>query len=645
MSIRRGVGALAKTLHQRYPSIPYTSLRLTTATLGTNSSAQSNSASAFPWIFLSAPSVLFLGMNSTPVLAEDVSVGLKSEDEISGETTGGLRKIEDGSVVSNIHTSKWRVFTDTGRDRFLQGKTDDAERLFQAAIQEAKEGFGERDPHVASACNNLAELYRVQKVYDKAEPLYLEAVKILEESLGLDDIRVGAALHNLGQFYLVQRKLDEACVSYEIKRRVLGEAHTDYADTMYHLGTVFHLLGKGKDSEALIQDSIRILEDNGQGESVICIRRLRYLAQIYIKSSRPEAAENIQRKILQKMELTKGWNSLETVFAAEGLALTLQSVGSSREAQELFERCLDTRKMLLSEDHIQIAGNLLHIVRVVMLNTSQLKKTCSTEAITELNKAKDLLRESIRIARHVLDKLKGEKKKKSKGISRETVKDGHAALMILLQSYNTLGTLEITKMGIPGHKNEYALVLYAEEAFDQCISAFKEYGTWRELSNSSEAKAEYLSCLKHLCYLLTDHEKDTRQTTRTTLQELKNEIKKVEGGCFCENVSLSRSIGGESSLSPQDKLKTLTDRMYRSFLKRIPTIRTSVAGDRSLPHPVWPIVAQKAHNRPPTFPNKHTFTITPKPKVWKKVGNCGSTNGGPKLTIEEPTVQAKQKDE
>ncbi|KAL8125449.1 uncharacterized protein LOC141720450 isoform X2 [Apium graveolens] len=535
MSIRQGVAALARTLQRRCPLIPHTSLGLTTASPATDSSGQSHSCSAFPWIFLSAPSasVLLLGLNSTPVLAEDVSVGLKSEDEISGEPTSGLRKIEDGSVVSNIHTSKWRVFTDTGRDRFLQGKTEDAERLFQAAIQEAKEGFGERDPHVASACNNLAELYRVQKVYDKAEPLYLEAVKVLEESLGLDDIRVGAALHNLGQFYLVQRKLDEACVSYEralkIKRRVLGEAHTDYADTMYHLGTVLYLLGKGNDSEALIRDSVRILEDNGQGESVICIRRLRYLAQIYIKSSRPEAAENIQRKILQKMELTKGWNSLETVIAAEGLALTLQSVGSSREAQELFERCLDTRKMLLSEDHIQIAGNLLHIARVVMLNSSQLKKICSSEAITELNKAKDLLLESIRIARHVLDKLTGEIKKKSKGISRETVKDGHSALMILLQSYNTIGTLEITKLGMPGHEGDDALVLNAEEAFDQCISAFKEYGTRRELSNSSEAKAEYLSCLKLLSSLLISHGNITRQTRRTTLQELKDEINKVEG--------------------------------------------------------------------------------------------------------------------
>lgn len=34
----------------------------------------------------------------------------------------GLRKIEDGSVISNIHTSKWRIFTDKGRDFFLQAR-------------------------------------------------------------------------------------------------------------------------------------------------------------------------------------------------------------------------------------------------------------------------------------------------------------------------------------------------------------------------------------------------------------------------------------------------------------------------------------------------------------------------------------------
>lgn len=36
--------------------------------------------------------------------------------------------------------------------------------------------------------------------------------------------------------------------------------------------------------------------------------------------------------------VSQGWNSLDTVIAAEGLALTLQSTGSLMEAQELFER-------------------------------------------------------------------------------------------------------------------------------------------------------------------------------------------------------------------------------------------------------------------------------------------------------------------
>ena len=34
----------------------------------------------------------------------------------------------------------------------------------------------------------------------------------------------------------------------------------------------------------------------------------------------------------------QGWNSLETIIAAEGLALTLQSAGSLKEAEELLER-------------------------------------------------------------------------------------------------------------------------------------------------------------------------------------------------------------------------------------------------------------------------------------------------------------------
>ncbi|XP_024187595.1 kinesin light chain 3 isoform X3 [Rosa chinensis] len=482
------------------------------------------------WFFLSGNAAIILAIKSNTVLAKDASLDNEAQG-MEGDDTMQLRRVEDASVKSNIHTSKWRVFTDKGREFFLQGKVEEAEKLFLAALQEAEEGFGKRDPHVASASNNLAELYRVNKLYHKAEPLYLEAISILEESFGPEDIRVGSAFHNLGQFYIVQRKLDEARVCYEIKRLVLGLNHTGYADMMYHLGTVLHLQGKEKDSEALVQDSIRILEDGGQGESVMCLKRMRYLAQIYLKSNRFEEAEKVQRKILHIMEITKGWNALDTAITAEGLALILQSTGSLKEAEELLERCLDARKALLPQDHVQIGVNLLHIARVAMLNSDQLKNIDYPKAISELDKAKEVLHESMRIAQCSLDKLmKQNKKIRSNGAPGEIGKNGQVPLVILLQASDALGLLEITKKQLQGSKqSEHAPNIEAENALFKCISAYKEFVTERSIPESPETKAEYLKCLKHLLSLNSDSTTErTQHSTGVNLQDLRDEIKRLE---------------------------------------------------------------------------------------------------------------------
>ncbi|XP_009370548.2 kinesin light chain 3 isoform X1 [Pyrus x bretschneideri] len=480
------------------------------------------------WLFVTGNAAIFLGIHSNTVLAKDESVDPDNGTE--GAEAVGLRKIEDGSVISNIHTSKWRIFTDKGRDFFLQGKLEEAEKLFLSALQEAKEGFGEREPHVASACNNLAELYRVNKAYNKAEPLYLEAISILEESFGPEDIRVGVAFHNLGQFYIAQRKLEEARTCYEralkIKGRVLGLNHSDYADTMYHLGTVLHLQGKEKDSEALIQDSIRILEDGGLGESMVCVKRMRSLAQMYTKSNRFAEAENVQRKILHIMELTKGWNSMETVITAEGLALILQSAGSLKDAEELLERCLDARKTLLPEDHIQIGANMLHIARVAMINSNQLKKMDTSKAIAELDKARDNLNESIRIARCSLDKSIKKNRKTKSDIGRSC----RVPLVIMLQAFDALSLVAIAKQELQESKqDECSPNIEAEDALFRCISAYKEFVTEKSIAELPEVKAEYLKCLKHLISLNGGSSTQTsQQSTRVNLQDLGDEIKRLE---------------------------------------------------------------------------------------------------------------------
>lgn len=490
-----------------------------------------NSRDCYLWTILAGQAAIILGINANPVLADEPRES-SSQNDLDTDSMFGFRKIEDGSVISNEHTAKWRLFSDKGREVFLQGKLDQAEKFFFSALQEAKEGFGEKDPHVASSCNNLAELFRVQKQFDKAEPLYWEAIKILEESFGPEDIRVGAALHNLGQFYLMQRKLDEADKCYEravkIKRRVLGLNHTDYADTLYHLGMVLYLLGKEKDAEALIQESIKILEENGMGDSITCIRRLQFLSQMYLKSNRLGEAEDVQRKVLQIMELSKGWNSMDTVIVAERLALILQSIEKIKEAKELLERCLEARKSLLPEDHIQIAANLLHIARVAMLNSNRLRKINISEAIAELDKAKDLLHSSTRIARQVLNKLRIRKGKKQKNGASEMKREGHAALVILLQSLDTLGLVETTKQELLESQGEHLPNVEAENVLLQCISSYKEFEAEKLISDSPKVKTEYLSCMKHLLSLMID----TGNKDKVTLKDLDDEIKRVEAEIY-----------------------------------------------------------------------------------------------------------------
>ena len=63
---------------------------------------------------------IILGINANPVFAKDISTESSFESSAEGDGIIGLRKVEDGSVISNIHTSKWRIFTDNGRDFFLQ---------------------------------------------------------------------------------------------------------------------------------------------------------------------------------------------------------------------------------------------------------------------------------------------------------------------------------------------------------------------------------------------------------------------------------------------------------------------------------------------------------------------------------------------
>ncbi|OQU81297.1 hypothetical protein SORBI_3006G038000 [Sorghum bicolor] len=397
--------------------------------------------------------VFFLGLSNGSAFAQEDSVSPAAASEHAEGNAPGLQRIEDGSVVSNEHTVKWRIYTDNGREFFQKRQLDEAEKLFQAALLEAKEGFGLRDPHVASALNNLAEFYRLKKEYEKAELLYLEAIEILEESFGSDDIRVGTAVHSLGICYHLQLKLAQAQTCYEralkIEGRVMGIGHPEYAGTMYLLAKVLSLQGKRKNAECLAEESIRILEEAGLGDSPTCIQRMKYLSRELIKSKRFADAEIWQRKILHVLELSK------------------------------------------------VALTLVHLARITLHKVlNDLENANSDVTAYYLAKAKQLSNDSIRIAEGKLNCSRKDQNKINSTSTTDT--DKIAATAILLQALNVFGFIDVTAKRLLGQgEQDYKSI---EDVLRKCISLYKEPHTRRLVKKA--VKQDYMMCLRKLIVLV-----------------------------------------------------------------------------------------------------------------------------------------------
>ncbi|CAI5961840.1 unnamed protein product [Closterium sp. NIES-65] len=288
-----------------------------------------------------------------------------------------------------------------GRDaeRYLQraveeGRLQDAERYLQRAIEEAKAGFGPSDPHVASSCNNLAELYRVMGEWEAAERLFQEAaerLRAVEMPLPL-----AATLHNLGGLYLQQAQLgqgqlvhsqlgkaelgqaqlEKARVCYEealkLKAKELGESHPDYANTMFHLAE----------------------GSAGSRGTTAMARRMMLLAQMLVQSASAPAAtlpataaingqrqgqqgqqqqgdggssrggdaellreaERLQRRAIHAVEMGEGTEAPALAGMLASLAATLEKQGRLEEAREALLRSLHLRRSALGADHFLVSG-------------------------------------------------------------------------------------------------------------------------------------------------------------------------------------------------------------------------------------------------------------------------------------------------
>ncbi|KAK9805780.1 hypothetical protein WJX73_009178 [Symbiochloris irregularis] len=345
------------------------------------------------WLLAGFAASLFLGTESQCDTASEKTSPTKQADPAKAEEQGYW-------PPSNEHTAKWRVFTDQGGKRFSEGDTQQAEQFLKKAVQEAVQGFGAEDPHVAAAENNLAELYRLLGEHKRAEALYLSALQKLQQTFGSDDVRVAqaqihaagcmASQHRLPEAQALMEKAVQAC------KAAMGDSHPSLAPHLNILSLLHWRQGQQDAAIDLQREccKLSLLElDNTpkHAEQPGYMRQSGELFNMLMVAKRwSEAAQVQQRRVEQ---LVKDNISILDVCALEQYSQALRASGKHQEALAIMKQCLD----LVTE---QIAAVSIHVA-VIMQELADLELDSDEEAAWQ--RAHNLAQQSCEILQSAQD--------------------------------------------------------------------------------------------------------------------------------------------------------------------------------------------------------------------------------------------------
>ena len=405
----------------------------------------------------------------------------------------------ESSTSGNEGTAQWRVFTDMARDLARQGRQEDAERYLKRALEAAKKGFGETDPHVASACQNLAECYRLQKKYDLAGPLYDQALAILGEAYGPRDIRVAFALHNVAGYYFAQRNWNKAAQYYEqalqVKIASVGPGHTETSNTQFHLAEVRWAQGKRTEAVQLAKQSLDAMEQQ-QASDAACMRRRMRLADMLMEEGKFSEAEPLLKKVLTEAKM----EGLGRVPASEKLARALKEIGKYEEAESLLEDAIQRRKEhggAAGAEHPATAAALRQLadVRLAILKKMQSKGRPADVAGMQL-KAVEAAEESLKIAEKAFTNAIGSVQKTAAAASSSSLSSSPSSSGEINDSKNSPTTTSWFKNLVSFGNSSSTSEQQALAALSKSIKAVKPEIASLELALSITTRVEVEQALE-----------------------------------------------------------------------------------------------------------------------------------------------------
>ena len=256
------------------------------------------------------------------------------------------------------------------------GHLEESATIGREVIKRRRTVLGNEHPDTLDIMSSLAAtLYNYGKLQEAAT-LEWEVLETKRRTLGRDHqeaitavesiMTTLAAMSRLASENRKEGKLGEAILVrreiLKMKRKVLGDEHSDTLHEVLCLATVLHDQDYFEETLSLetevVEKRKRILghEDPATIEAtrnlVLTITPLRNLVIKHQNESNLDEAFRLQEKVLQTRRNISGEDDPDTVRALSGLSVTLYTQGKLEEAAVLERDVIERRKRIFGQDHL-----------------------------------------------------------------------------------------------------------------------------------------------------------------------------------------------------------------------------------------------------------------------------------------------------
>lgn len=248
--------------------------------------------------------------------------------------------------------------------RTLTGKRefDKALEINAIGTKMAEEKLGKYSLSYGNCCNNQGRILGIKGDFKTAEKWLEEALDIRAKILGKEHPDYATSLfllanvcNGLGNY----KKAEQACLeSKMIRKKLLGEDHPDYMACLNLLGTLYQAMGDYDNSEGMFQDVNAIAKRVLGREHPDYLRYANNLAVLYKNIGKYEKAELIFIEVKEVRAKTLGNEHPNYATSLHNLGTLYYHMGNYERAEQMLVEAKNIRGKVLGKDHLEYGQSL-----------------------------------------------------------------------------------------------------------------------------------------------------------------------------------------------------------------------------------------------------------------------------------------------